>query len=122
MTILKFNDQIMPSPKPNGFTITKNKIWSRNTGRNSLGNMIGTIIAIKTSIDITWPPLTFEQIETIDNIVSDINNPFVNIEYLNERGQMSKMIVYFSDVPYPIISIINGKEIIDGVQLSGIQQ
>lgn len=122
MTILKFNGQAMPTPKPDGFTISKNKIWSRNTGRNSLGNMVGTIIAVKTSIDITWPPLSFSQIEMIDNIVSDVNNPFVNIEYLNERGNMTQITAYFSDVSYPIKSIINGREIIDGIQLSGIQQ
>lgn len=124
MALLKFNGIEMPSPKSNGLTISRNKIWSKNTGRNSLGNMVGTIIAIKNSVEITWPPLTTEEIVLIDSVVSDIDNPFTTIEYLDATGNMTTITAYFSDVSYPILStnISDGKQIMDGVQLSGIQQ
>lgn len=124
MAILKFNGIEMPAPKYNGLTITHSKIWSKNTGRNSLGDMVGTIIAIKKTVDITWPPLTTQQIALIDGVVSDINNPFTTIEYLSPTGEMTTITAYFSDAPYPILSTNfgNGKQIMDGVQISGIQQ
>lgn len=43
----------MPTPKYDGLTIGRNKIWSKNTGRNCVGDMVGTIIRIKNTIEIT---------------------------------------------------------------------
>lgn len=90
----------MPTPKYDGLTIGRNKIWSKNTGRNCVGDMVGTIIRIKNTIEITWPPLTTQQIALIDSVVNDINNPFITIEYLDATGAMKTMIAYFSDVTY----------------------
>ena len=37
----------MPGLKLNGLTVTKEKIWSQNTGRAANGEMVGDLIAIK---------------------------------------------------------------------------
>ena len=36
----------------NGYTYSRNKIWSKNTGRNDYGEMVGTIVAIKDKIEL----------------------------------------------------------------------
>ena len=32
----------------NGYTYSRNKIWSKNTGRNDYGEMVGTIVGVVT--------------------------------------------------------------------------
>ena len=60
----------------NGYTYSRNKIWSKNTGRNDYGEMVGTIVDIKDKVELQLPPLTGEQALILDNVVSDIDNPF----------------------------------------------
>lgn len=121
--ILLFNRVLMPEPKLNGFKISKNKIWSKNTGRNDKGNMIGTLIAIKRKLEVEWPILTSAQVKTIDSVVSDRNNPFVTVEYISEAGVTTTMTVYFGDVVYPIYRTKeNGEQIIIGCGISAIEK
>ena len=60
----------------NGYTYSRNKIWSKNTGRNDYGEMVGTIVDIKDKVELQLPPLTGEQALLLDNVVSDVDNPF----------------------------------------------
>jgi len=64
------------SPKVNGITRKTEKIWSKNTGRAASARMQGTIKAIKTTYSIEWPPLTQDEQELIESLVSDITKPF----------------------------------------------
>ena len=48
----------MPTPAFSGLTIKKEKIWSNNTGRVANGDMVGDLIAIKYTLEITWPMLS----------------------------------------------------------------
>lgn len=38
--------------------------------------MVGTIVALKDKIELQLPPLTGEQALLLDNVVSDVDNPF----------------------------------------------
>ena len=40
----------MPPLKAEGLTITKEKVWSSNTGRAADGGMIGDLVAIKYTL------------------------------------------------------------------------
>ena len=53
---LIIGDVTMPTLKLNGLTITKEKIWSKNTGRAASGEMIGDIITTKYTLKCSWPP------------------------------------------------------------------
>ena len=58
----------------NGYTYSRNKIWSKNTGRNDYGEMVGTIVDIKDKVELQLPPLTGEQALLLDNVVSDVRS------------------------------------------------
>ena len=68
---LYINSKQMPTPAAEGVTITREKIWSEDTGRTADGGMTGTIIAIKTKMSIRWALLTPAQVATIEAAVSD---------------------------------------------------
>lgn len=108
----------------NGFTFSYNKIWSDDTGRNNNGDMIGTIVAIKRKCECKLTPLTYEQAEILNNLVSDINNPFVTL-YFNEFGEQGTMTGYFGDISFPLMGTDmdgNGKALIVGVTVDVIEK
>lgn len=122
--VLKFDGVTMPTPKFNGFKISKNKIWSKNSGRvASNAKFVGTIIAIKRKVEITWPVLEASQIAVIDNIVSNASIPYHTVQYTSESGVTTTITAYFGDAVYPILGMdINGKELLEGVGIDGIEQ
>ena len=120
--ILKFDGVTMPTPKFNGFKISKNKIWSRNTGRNGNGDMVGTIIAVKRKIEIVWPILNARDIKAIDDIVSSVT-PYHKVEYTDESGETTVITAYFGDATYPVLGTkIYGQQLLEGVGINGIEK
>lgn len=119
---LIINGKVMPTPAHQGVTISTNKIWSSNTGRTSSGKMVGTIVATKSKLEIKWPPLTEEQVAGIEAAVSDINNPFVPVEYTDMTGETVTKTMYFGDVKYTQYSWSHGMRYVTDVSVSAIEQ
>lgn len=119
---LKINGVTMPTPAINGFTCSENKIWSKNTGRTTGGKMVGTIIVIKRSVKITFPPLTEAQIATVKANTSSASLPFVSVEYTDAAGASQNITCYFADCVYPIYGTVNGVTMCVGHEIEGIEQ
>lgn len=66
-TVLWLDGVAMPTPSK--LTITKNKVWSKNTGRSSTGTFIGDIVAIKDKLQIEWKTMSQENSALLDSIV-----------------------------------------------------
>ncbi len=114
----------MPSPIEEGFTYKEEKIWSDNAGRNNKGDAIGTILAIKKTIDIQFPLLDHKTIEKINNEVSNRSKPFVPVFYDSELSDGLKFDgkCYFDSVAVPIKGFRKGKSIVKGYKLTAIQK
>lgn len=109
--------------KYDGYTLTRNKIWSSNTGRNNNGNMVGTILAIKNKTEVELLPISPAEAKIIDNVVSDINNPFHKAKILYVNGQQKDITIYTGDISYHWLSQgLGDGGIITGVKLSVIEQ
>lgn len=109
--------------KYNGYTVSRNKIWSKNTGRNNNGNMVGTIITIKTKAEIELAPITPAKAKIIDSIVSNINDPFPTAKLLYLDGTQKTVIIYTGDISYPFLSsTLNDEGLIVGTKLSVIEK
>lgn len=57
---IKINGTAMPAPIQ--ISDTDEIIWSSDTGRNSSGDMVGTVIASKRTFAITWGVLDYQQV------------------------------------------------------------
>lgn len=119
---LKINGVTMPTPALEGLTISTEKIWSSDTGRTSAGKMVGTIVAVKTTISITWPVLTMDQVAVIEAAVSDQDAPFVPIQYTDMTGQTVTKTVYFGTPTYTVYSWADGLQYVESVKVEGIEQ
>lgn len=105
-----------------GYTLTRNKIHSANTGRTNSGKMVGTIIDIKDKIEATLTPINPTQAQLIDKYVSDIDNMFQKVNVLYLDGKEKEMTVYFGDVSYHYMSSTVNGGIITGVSVHLIEQ
>lgn len=109
--------------KYGGLTQSRNKIWSSNTGRNNAGKMMGTIIAIKNKFEVALTPITPGQADILDDVISDIDNPFPKAKVLYLDGTVKEFTIYFGDVSYPWLGRkVGANGLINGVKVSLIEQ
>ena len=119
---LYINSKQMPTPAAEGVTITREKIWSEDTGRTADGGMTGTIIAIKTKMSIRWALLTPAQVATIEAAVSDGGHPFVPMKFTDATGATVTKTMYFGTPTYTVYSWANGRQYLRDVSVTGIEQ
>ena len=118
---LYINGVKMPDPALEGITISKEKIWSSNAGRTTSGKMVGTKVAVKTTLKIKWPTLTPAQVAVIENAVT--NGPaFVPVSFTDATGTTVTKTMYFGTPSYTVYSWADGVQYIKDVTVDGIEQ
>lgn len=122
VTDLYINGTKMPDPALEGVTVDREKIWSSNTGRTTSGKMVGTVVAVKTTLKIKWPVLTPAQVAVIEGAVSDPDHPFVSVHYTDVTGAEVTKTMYFGTPSYTVYSWANGIQYIKGASVDGIEQ
>jgi len=111
----------MPTPKqPGGIVIMKEKIWSKNAGRAANGVMVGDIVAIKNKLQITWPPLSPDQVIAIDAVIS---KAFFAVKYLDPSSNTLVTRIFYAGTPtYSVYSYATGFKQYDGVGVDLVEK
>lgn len=78
------NGVTVHEPAKDGITITEEPVWAPNTGRSQTGKMTGDIVAWKRTFAVTWPPLSFEDANTIMRAI-ETADAFFPITFTNTR-------------------------------------
>lgn len=101
--MLKIGNTALPTPK--GVVYSDNKLWSQNTGRLDSGYFVGELVAIKKKYEVTFPPLTTSELETVK---SAINDQFATVQITNAQGGTDTVDAYFGDITVEAYSWHNG--------------
>ena len=101
--MLKIGNTVLPTPK--GVVYSDNKLWSQNTGRLDSGYFVGELVAIKKKYEVTFPPLTTSDLETVK---SAINDQFATVQITNAQGGTDTVDAYFGDITVEAYSWHNG--------------
>ena len=110
----------MPPLKAEGLTITKEKVWSSNTGRAADGNMIGDLVTIKYKLQCEWPPLSREDAVIVDTAVSPA---FFSVTFLDPGSNTRITRTFYAGTPtYPVYSYANGLPTYNGVAVDLIEK
>lgn len=110
------------TPKQGGVVITDEPIWASNTGRSSTGKMIGDIVAWKTTIAVTWPPLSFADAKKIRDAIKTAD-AFFNIKYYDfSSATMTEKTVYAGNVPRTLYSLAAGYRRHTDVTITFVEQ
>lgn len=106
---LKINGTKVVAPKIGGISRKSEKVWSKNTGRSASAKMQGTIIAIKKTLSISWPPLTQDELELIESLVSDSDLPFTTLTVTQPDGSTESIECYFGTPSFDEWDYIGGQ-------------
>ena len=119
---LTINGVAMPTPKVGGMKIQPEKIWSQNTKRTADATMVGSIVDIKTTVEISWPPLTPEEVALIESVVSNTQLPFVPMTFTDQTGADRTMSVYFGTPSYSLFDWVGGQWKVTDAKVTGIEK
>lgn len=95
----------MPLPALEGVTVSREKIWSANTGRSSSGKMLGTIVAVKTTIKVRWPPLTLAEAKKIEKAVAE---EYFAVKLTRNGDKIFEGTMYAGTPSYTVYSMAEG--------------
>lgn len=110
----------MPLLKAEGLSITKEKVWSSNTGRASDGGMIGDLVAIKYTLSCEWPALSREEVAVID---AAITPAFFNVTFLDPGSNTRITRTFYAGTPtYSVYSYVDGVRTYSGVAVDLIEK
>ena len=125
--VFKIGGTNMPEPKYGGIVVTDEPIWAANTGRSSTGKMIGDIVAWKTTIEVSWPPLTYAHAKTLRDAIRNAGE-FFTITYKDVAsgntvsGMTTTKTVYAGNVPRILRSLASDIQRYDGITVTFIEQ
>lgn len=101
-------------------SVSREKIWSKNTGRTTDGTMTGDIVAIKKKYVIEMPPMSGAEVALLDGLLSE---PFFTAKLKNPQTNTIVEDTFYSNSPtYPVYSYANGLPEYVGVQFNLIEQ
>ena len=86
MPELEINGHTPPAPDKDGYIVTENKIWSKNTGRTASALMVGDIVGRKYSVVLTWSDLKQSEVTLIDEAINE--KAFFKATFENQRGEV----------------------------------
>lgn len=99
----------MPNLKEDGLTITKEKVWSKNTGRGASGYLIGDIVTVKYKLQCEWGSLTRDEAALIDIAAS---KKFMTIQFLDPGTKTFITKTMYAGTPtYPVHSYAEGSKV-----------
>lgn len=119
ITDLTVDGAALPTPALQGVALSENKIWSANAGRDTSGEMVGTLVATKHKLEITWPPLTMEQYATIEDAVS---TDWAAVSWTDGTGEKQTKTMYFGDLTGTQYSWADGMQLMINVSVSAIEK
>lgn len=104
---MRIDNVVVAEPSLNGVTVTDEPIWASNTGRNIKGVMTGDIVDFKTTIEVKWDLLHYDELFKIKNAIIRAmkrnNAGFFTIVYpdTDAHGNLieSSKVVYADHVP-----------------------
>lgn len=105
---MTIDDVAVPAAKISGMTKKSEKIWSKNTGRTASLKMQGTIKGVKHTYSLKWPPLTQEEQDLIESLVSNASVPFHILKVRRPDGTVWEMECYFGTPSYTEWDLIGG--------------
>ncbi len=113
----------LPTPAESGLSITPNKCWSSNAGRNSsTGKFVGDIIAVKYTVAITYETLSDADMQKLWNLTATAQAWHTLQFPLN--GKAKKIIGYVADPTYVMrrFDMQKKQAFYDGVTIEIIEQ
>lgn len=113
----------LPVPAQSGISVTANRLWSENAGRNTAtGKFVGDIIAMKHTVIVTYEHLTEEEMQLLFDLTANLQ-PWHELIF-PLKGGTKKISCYVADPTYVMkkYNVRERKTYYDGVTLEFIER
>lgn len=120
----------MPTPAANGWKISREKIWGSNAKRTASGDFQGTLITIKTTLDMAFPAnITPSQMKKLMKYASpegtkaELNQKkYVYVQFTNEFSEIETKRFYFGNPSHDAHVFLNGKFLWSSIQIQAVNK
>lgn len=115
----------MPTPKYEGWKISREKVWNAKAGRSSKALYNGKIVAKKVTLDMAFPAnLTPSEIKKLMKYAdpNDLSNRYCYIQFTNEKGEKETKQFYFGNPSFDAMTFIKGKFIWSSIQIQAVER
>ena len=115
----------MPTPKYEGWKISREKVWNAKAGRSSKALYNGKIVAKKVTLDMAFPAnLTPSEIKKLMKYADpdDLSKRYVYIQFTNEKGEKETKQFYFGIPSFDAMTFFNGKFIWSSIQIQAVER
>ena len=76
----------MPNPSFNAISCSDEKVWSSNTGRSKSAYMNGSIVQVKKTRQLSFPPLTRAELDKLNGVINNASKPWHSIKLEDTSG------------------------------------
>lgn len=112
----------MPAPAQGGMNIADEPIWSSNTGRGATALMTGDIVAWKRTVDMDFPPLSFEDSKKIRDTLKNAGSYF-DVRFKDfDADEWESGTFYTANLPRTIYSLHQALQWHTGVKIQLVEQ
>lgn len=118
MDVLIIGDKTMPKVK--SLTVSREPIWSKNTGRVANGEMKGDIVAQKMKLQVVFAPMSDAEAALLDAATTPA---FFSVKFRNPgSGKVEEHTMYASSPSYPVYSYASGLPRYVGTAVNLVEQ
>lgn len=114
----------MPTPKAEGWKLTREKVWGANAKRSASGKFSGKLVTKKVTLDMAFPAnLSSDDMKKLLKYVDpdDLKNKYCYIQFTNEKNEVETKQFYFGNPSFDAMTYIKGKFIWSSIQIQAVE-
>lgn len=115
----------MPTPKSEGWKISREKVWGANAKRSASALFSGKIVAKKVTLDMAFPAnLSSADMKKLLKYADpdNLKNKYCYIQFTNEKNEVETKQFYFGNPSFDAMSYIKGKFIWSSIQIQAVER
>lgn len=115
----------MPTPKIDGWKISREKVWGADAKRSASALFSGKLVAKKVTLDMVFPAnLSPQEIKKILKYADpdNLKNKYCYIQFTNEKGGLETKQFYFGNPSFDAHVFLNGKMLWSSIQIQAVER
>lgn len=108
-----------PVVSEGGYSVTPNRIWSKNTARSATGKLHGDIVTTKYTVKCKWERMKQADVTNISKAVSPA---FFSVTFYDEKDIKQTKTFYCADITYNLKKVTKYGNIYTDLSIELIEQ
>lgn len=102
-----------------GYSVTPNRIWSKNTARSATGKLHGDIVTTKYTVKGKWAIMSQSEVTKLSKAVTPA---FFSATFYDEQDNEKTKTFYCADITYNLQKVTKNDKVYTDVSVELIEQ